>query len=205
MPPHSPSCLDWAEPNDAWTVEQALQYCLIQAHKETEAKYHQIEVSLNQQFEKGKNEIWKCHEKVLEESKKANVQNSPCPTRDITKNGNSGKQSAKAPTTVNVEIIGGHYAGNTYNLTPKVRQPCWVGRSQGKKFKDRGISLSKDLEISTTHGKFELVGGKLHYTDAGSTNGSKVYGEDLPPEKPFPLVNGVELVLGQSILRIHLS
>ena len=104
-----------------------------------------------------------------------------------------------------LKIIAGQYAGNTYKLVPKLRQPCWVGRSQGKKFKDRGISLPKDLEISTTHGKFELVGSKLHYTDTGSTNGSKVNGQDLAPDTPLPLEDGLELVLGQSVLKIFLS
>ena len=125
--------------------------------------------------------------------------------RDIAKTSSKRNLKGAVPTTVNVEITTGHYAGNTYKLTPKVRQPCWVGRSQGRKFKDRGISLPKDLEISTTHGKFETIGGVLHYTDTGSTNGSKVRGEDLTPETPLPLTEGLELVLGQSVLKIHLS
>lgn len=193
-----------AEPNGSWTIEQALQYCLMQAHQETEAKYHQIEGSLNQQFDKGRTEIWKCHDRVIEESKNG-LQVSPRPTRDAANNCGNRNQNGATFTTVNVEIVGGHYSRNKYKLTPKLRQPCWVGRSQGKKFKDRGISLSKDLEISTTHGKFELVGGKLYYTDTGSTNGSKVHGEDLPPDKPFLLEDGVQLVLGQSVLKISLS
>lgn len=183
-------------------MEQALQYCLLQAHKETEEKYSQIETSLNQQVEKGKKEIWKCHEKVIEEN------NNQSPHNPTGCRKNKPKQASKKgnlPSTINVQIIGGHYAGNTYTLVPKVRHPCWVGRSQGKKFKERGISLSKDLEISTTHGKFELVGGKLHYTDTGSTNGSKVGSEELNPDTPFPLENGTELILGQSILKITLS
>lgn len=192
------------EPNDSWTVEQALQYCLMQAHNETEAKYRQIEVSLNQQFDKGKNDIWNCHEKVVQESQSTNPQTSRS-MRDTAMNSSKRHQQVALHTTVNVEITSGHYAGSTFKLVPKHRQPCWVGRSQGKKFKDRGISLPKDLEISTTHGKFELVGSKLHYTDTGSTNGSKVHGEDLTPDTPLPLEDGLELVLGQSVLKISLS
>lgn len=193
------------EPNDSWTVEQVLQFCLMQAHKETEEKHRQIEVSLNTQFDKGKVEIWRCHEKVLAETTTTSPQASSRPMRDTTKAGVKRNPKGAMPTAVNVEITSGHYAGSTYTLTPKARQPCWVGRSQGKKFKDRGISLPKDLEISTTHGKFELVGGKLHYTDTGSTNGSKVHGEDLAPDTPLFLEDGIELVLGQSVLKIYFS
>lgn len=199
--PHGPE----EEPAEAWTVEQALQYCLLQAHRETEEKYNQIETSLNQQLEKGKNDIWKCHKRVLEEST-----NEQSPNRSALRSVSSNKSGIKpkktgSPTTVNIQITGGHYDGNAYTLVPKVRHPCWVGRSQGRKFKERGISLSKDLEISTTHGKFEVIAGKLHYTDTGSTNGSKVGEKELEPDAPLPLENGTELILGQSILKIQLS
>lgn len=194
------------EPNDTWTVEQALQYCLLQAHKETEEKYNQIETSLNQQFEKGKDDIWKCHKRVLEESTNNEQSPNPHALRDVpgSVSGSKAKKSSKL-TTVNVRIIGGHYDGTSYNLMPKARHPCWVGRSQGRKFKDRGISLSKDLEISTTHGKFEVIAGKFHFTDTGSTNGSKVGETELEPDSPLLLENGTELILGQSVLRITLS
>ena len=192
------------EPTDTWTVEQALQHCLLQAHRETEEKYNQIETSLNQQFEKGKNDIWKCHKRVLEECTNDQSPN-PNVLRDVSSKSGSKPRKAISPTTVHIEIIGGHYNGTSYNLMPKARHPCWVGRSQGRKFKDRGISLSKDIEISTTHGKFEVIAGKLHYTDTGSTNGSKVGETELEPDTPLPLENGTELILGQSILRITLS
>lgn len=129
-----------------------------------------------------------------------------------TANAASSKQSSKsknATTTatnlVHVEIVGGMYVGETFDLKPKLRAPCMVGRSQGKRFKDRGISLSQDLEVSTTHGKFEVLNGLFYFTDTGSTNGSKVAGEELEPDIPYPLTHGLVLTCGQTAMKISLS
>lgn len=205
-----------AEPNDTWTVEEALQYCLIQAHQTTEEKYNQIESSLNGKFEKGKEDIWNCHKRVLHDSTKNNDENEndnqsvdpsapPGAINTIKSGSKAPKNKPSAPTIIHVEIIAGQYTGETYTLKPKARHPCWVGRSQGRKFKERGISLSKDLEISTTHGKFEVITGKLYYTDTGSTNGSKIGETELEPDIPLGLENGTEIILGQSVLRITLA
>jgi hypothetical protein len=180
-------------------VEETLQYCLLQAHKETDDKFEQIETSLNQHLERGKEEIRKYHQSIMEGGENQNPQ-----TSSATLNGEPTSTKGKALTTINVEIKGGQYAGNTYQLVPKPRYPCWVGRSQGKKFRERGISMPKDLEISTTHGKFEVKQGKLYYTDTGSTNGSKVGGEEIAPDTPRLLEDGMELTLGQSTLVISL-
>lgn len=186
---------------------------MLQAHKETDEKYNETENCLNQRFERGKEEVWGIHKRVVETTNEnMDPQTTTSTSSSKPKSTTCGQQSeakksskTKKFTTVEVEIIGGHYTGNTYRLVPKTRYPCFVGRSQGKKFKDRGMSLPRDLEISTTHGKFILEGGLLYYCDAGSTNGSKAGSHDLEPNTPFPLEDGTELTLGQTVMKITLS
>lgn len=43
-------------------------------------------------------------------------------------------------------------------------------------FKNHGISLRRDSEVSITHGMFMNSGGRVTYMDNGSTNGTEVDG-----------------------------
>jgi len=72
---------------------------------------------------------------------------------------NNNHTSATATTTkktLQITILTGPHAPQTIQLQPKHTQPCLIGRSKGKKFLRNGISLSKDQEVSTTHGKFSM-------------------------------------------------
>jgi hypothetical protein len=115
--------------------------------------------------------------------------------------------SAAADVTedgIYIEIMGGDYAGSSFVLRPTPKGACWVGRSSGKKFREKGISVPRDLEVSTTHGKFEFKRGKYYYTDSGSTNGSKIVDKELVPDSPFELENGTEVTVGQTIMKVTL-
>lgn len=126
-----------------------------------------------------------------------------------TKSNSTKTNTSTRPSTIQIEIIAGpHQSDKKYMLKPQQRKPCWIGRSTSKKFRERGISLNKDNEVSTTHGKFHIypsgVDGKLVYTDTGSTNGT-VYGDqELEDNVPLELVDGMVLVFGGSHLLIHL-
>jgi len=137
---------------------------------------------LQKDFENGKDEIMQTHQTARE--------TKICPKKTSF-------------DSVQIEIISGPHSGETYTLSPSLRKPCFIGRSTGKKFRDRGISLSKDSEVSTTHGKFEMKpGGLIFFTDTGSTNGTLHQGVELDDNVPLKLEENMELLVGSSVLKI---
>jgi hypothetical protein len=143
----------------------------------------------------------------------------PPPTTTAT----TARPAATRPLTLlQVEVLScdanPDLIGHTFTLHPKLRAPCWVGRSKAQKLRDRGISLPFDSEVSSTHGKFEWRGtshstAAFYYCDTGSTNGSYVKGPDaavgddpkvMEPNDPVLLQHGTELVIGKTHFKIHL-
>ena len=117
-------------------------------------------------------------------------------------------------TLLQITILSGPHASQTFQLRPKNNSTqssscCLIGRSKGKKFLRNGISLNKDQEVSTTHGKFSMmeedgVQNKFYYTDVGSTNGSTV-GDNvrLEPNVRMEIEEGMVLRIGNSTLKIE--
>ena len=115
------------------------------------------------------------------------------------------KPETKKLDTIHIEIVKGPYAGTFYDLQPKTRSPSWLGRSSSAKFKDRGISLPQDLEVSTSHGKFEFKQGTFYFTDVASTNGTRINNEDCEPNQPYELkAKGMTILAGQTTMKITL-
>jgi hypothetical protein len=175
------------EPSEDWTVEQVLQWHLLQSHAATDQKHDELVTSLKHQLEQGKKELWQLYEQS---------ENKP----NITT-----VSSFKKTETIHVKITTGPHAGTTVSLKPKLNESCVVGRSGSKKFKDKGVSLFHDSEVSTTHGKFEIISGKAYFTDVGSTNGTTCKTNQLQTNDPFLLEENLELILGASTLVITLS
>jgi len=131
----------------------------------------------------------------------------------------SKPKSTTNTSTLTITILTGPHESQTYKLQPKHTQPCLIGRSKGKKFLRNGISLSKDQEVSTTHGKFSIeqqeqvdndsssnsggVQNKFYYTDVGSTNGSTVGEARLEPNVRIEIEEGMDLRVGNSALKIE--
>lgn len=207
-------------------MEHVLQWWLLRAHAESDAEYEKLVEGLAQQLEQGKKELWEAHEQVTEilnndsigdAENNDNMDTENENAHSNTEGGDLCKPSTKTtdmssndhhngkPNTIRVDIISGDYVGHSYDLKPQSRTHCWVGRSQGKKFKDKGISLQKDLEVSTTHGRFEYSRGKFFYMDASSTNGSRIQDMEIDPNVSHEIRTGMEITVGQTIMRITLT
>ena len=135
----------------------------------------------------------KSHEVVEKSTTSTMTKNSH---RSNDDDSNEKKKTSKTIKFVKVIVSSGPYAGNTHVLKPRPRHPCFVGRSAGKKFREKGISLADDPEISTTHGKFEMKNRKIFFIDMGSTNGTLKDGVELEDNTPYEVVDGMELLLG---------
>jgi uncharacterized ubiquitin-like protein YukD len=81
-----------------------------------------------------------------------------------------------------------------------------IGRSDPKS----GIFVQVDLSsqagdpkaISRRHAQIEGQGGAFHLADLGSTNGTKLNGERLPPQQKRPLKNGDVIEFGRNAARL---
>jgi hypothetical protein len=199
-----------------------MQWWALHATAEVQAKHKELDQQLRDGLDVGKQELWKAHQLVVQQDQQSNnteeqQENSDPQAATSSDKTDSKPSSAKdnAATasssaaqqqqgTLHIEITSGEYAGTAVHLEPKNRKPCWVGRSTGSKFKDRGVSLSRDLEVSTTHGKFELSKGQICYQDTGSTNGSWINDQKIEQGVSYPLESGMEITVGQSVLRVTL-
>jgi len=111
-------------------------------------------------------------------------------------------EASTGPWTVVLEATSGPHAGITYTLTVG-STACFIGRSSGKKFREKGISLPKDNEVSTTHAKIELQRDAVVLVDVGSTNGTTLDGAAVEEAKPYPLKVGSVVVFGASVFAVE--
>lgn len=242
-----------SEPTNEWTIEQLLQWCVLQSEARTNERRDELIGALREQMAEGRKVLLEAHEQAVQatagqdgegeeedEAKVVNVNRKATGKAVVAdevmedasasaKNDNANADeniangadetaaaaAAKAPPkkstrskaasssvkTVRAEVIEGLYAGQTFDLKPKSRSPCFIGRSAGKKFRDRGISMPNDGEVSTTHAKVEVKGGKAYYTDVGSTNGTLLNGEEVEPNVPLLITDGMQLLIGAELVR----
>lgn len=203
------------EPSENWTIEELMQWCYLQSKQKTIHQIEDMKNHLEKQFIDGKKEIMEIHDKIMESQQAMEVNDNESNRKSLNSNNenlNPNQQTAKASQSklssskpsynaIHIEMISGPHSGEAFLLKPRSRQPCLIGRSAGKKFRERGVSLKKDPEVSTSHGKFEMkAGGKFYYTDTGSTNGSFVEGQDLGTNVALELKNGMEITFGGASL-----
>ena len=246
-----------SEPTTEWTIEQLLQWCVLQSEARTNERRDELIGALREQMAEGRKVLLEAHEQAVQATagqdgegeeedeaeavnvnRKANgtcmavvadevMEDASAPAKNANANGNAdeniangadeteaageaaappkkstrSKAASNSVKTVRAEIIEGLYAGQTFDLKPKSRSPCFIGRSAGKKFRDRGISMPNDGEVSTTHAKVEVKGGKAYYTDVGSTNGTLLNGEEVEPNVPLLITDGMQLLIGAELVR----
>lgn len=80
-----------------------------------------------------------------------------------------------------------------------------IGRSTGRLFKEKGVSLYKDKEISTTHAKIEIKNGQAFIIDVRSTNGTLLNGKEIEANIPIRLTHGDVICMGGSEMHVHIS
>eukprot|EP00511_Aplanochytrium_stocchinoi_P005244 CAMPEP_0204832696 /NCGR_PEP_ID=MMETSP1346-20131115/14442_1 /ASSEMBLY_ACC=CAM_ASM_000771 /TAXON_ID=215587 /ORGANISM="Aplanochytrium stocchinoi, Strain GSBS06" /LENGTH=207 /DNA_ID=CAMNT_0051964673 /DNA_START=212 /DNA_END=835 /DNA_ORIENTATION=+ len=113
------------------------------------------------------------------------------------------------PSNISVQLFveAGPYKGRRFEISVCSEKPCLVGRSRGVKFRHGGISLPRDGEVSTTHGKLELdtereAKDQIVFTDVGSTNGTFVNGEAIEANDPISLHLDDILLCGATPMKI---
>jgi hypothetical protein len=246
-----------SDPTNEWTIEQLLQWCVLQSEVRTNERRDELIGALREQMAEGRKVLLEAHEQAVQATagqdddeggvvaevvnvdKKAVVKaevadevmedasasakngntNANADENTVNKADEAGAKATEAappkkPTrskaasgvkTVRAEVIEGLYAGQTFDLQPKPRSPCFIGRSAGKKFRDRGISMPNDGEVSTTHAKVEVKSGKVYFTDVGSTNGTLLNGEEVEPNVPLLITEGMQLLIGAELVRFTLG
>ena len=109
---------------------------------------------------------------------------------------------------VTLKCVGGPHLGQKFRLEPaseNCEDTFKMGRSTGKHFKEKGVSLYKDKEISTTHAKIELRNGQVFLIDVRSTNGTQLNGSDVEPQTPLKLCEGDVITMGSSELKVTIT
>lgn len=221
------------DPLNEWTIEELLHWSLDQYHNKAVDQTAQNIASLKLQCEKECEDVMTLHSMAVnnigkkkddgksgsssssigdDENRNPQSEHTTGTAEEISSKSNSTtaeadaiKSSSASVSTIKIIVIVGPQASSEYTLCPKPGTPCFVGRSKGKKFAKNGLSLHMDQEVSTTHGKFVSEGGLFYFIDVGSTNGSVYEGKQLEPKDLLLLVDGMELKVGNSVLKILLS
>lgn len=215
------------------TIEEFMTKELEYQSAIVEQKYEIQIQALRAKLEMVKQAMWQTHKDTLsgelkENNATANTLLSPSATDNTKKetsaksgtavaaneNSNSRAINPKLPV-IRIKCIGTvygdvkNYIGQEWVLQPTAAKPCKIGRSQNLHFVKKGISLSSDLEVSTTHGQFGIskTTNKPYYMDLGSSNGTKFVGDDssetlVNPHVEYELAAGAVLLFGACFLQI---
>lgn len=172
------------QPKPGMTVQE---YLLEEKTKMIEAIQEHIRVQVNKlknEFELGKFELENVVEQTITKMEKDgdqenNKQSSKKSKTSASSSSSNSSRKNSITKKIKIVVIEGVHKDASFNFKRTQRLIVMVGRSTGKRFKKGGVSLFKDSEVSTTHGKFHIVKDDLCFSDLGSTNGSFLNGEAL--------------------------
>jgi hypothetical protein len=196
-----------AEPNNEWTVEQVLQWHLLQSHLATDQKHEELVSSLKRQFEQGREEV---HQVLSEQSENVRVVAPGGGTESAATAATTASTSRRTATKALVPwfTFKSHQDHMLVKLSctanPNPMHPVLSVDQLGKNSANGGSVWPRTVRCQQ-HGKFEIIGGKVYFTDVGSTNGTTCKDQLLATNSPFLLDDNVELILGGSTLRVTLS
>ena len=108
---------------------------------------------------------------------------------------------------ITLKVLAGPHLGQKFRLEPSPAEEDTykMGRSTGKLFKEKGVSLYKDKEISTTHAKIETRNGQIFMTDVRSTNGTVLNGKEIEAQMPMRIKDGDLIAVGSTELKVQVS
>lgn len=121
---------------------------------------------------------------------------------------NSNMESVVEEISVTLKCIGGPHLGQKFRLEPPsgaTEDVFKMGRSTGRNFKEHGVSLYKDKEISTTHARIEIRNSQVFLIDNRSTNGTQLNNDDVEAQTPYLLKAGDVITMGGTELEVVLS
>lgn len=85
-----------------------------------------------------------------------------------------------------------------------IELPLRAGTNTFGRKSDNDVCVS-DGYVSGRHGRFDVEGGKVFFTDIGSTNGTMLNGAKLEPNRRTQIEPGDEIQVGSLILSVRLS
>ena len=109
---------------------------------------------------------------------------------------------------LHLKVVAGQHMGQKFCLelpAGKNEEVFKVGRSSSKAYKEKGVSLYKDKEVSTAHARIEIRNGEAFYVDMRSTNGSSVNSKMVEVNVPTRLNDGDVLGIGGSEVSVTIT
>ena len=192
------------QPKAGITVQEYLMGEKTKMVEAIQAHIHSQINKLRNEFELGKIELEQEVERQIAELEKENEAESTELPKKKAKTGAKSKSSSDS-TKIQIMVVEGVHKDALFKFKRTSRLTVMIGRSTGKRFKRGGVSLFKDSEVSTTHGKLHVHKDDLCYSDLGSTNGSFLNGEALEARKTYIINDGDVLKLGQSHLKVSIE